>query len=233
MANATRTIVADADALAREAADRIAAALEASVAARGRAHLALAGGSTPRRAYEQLAALHGARVPWGQVEIWFGDERCVPPDHPDSNYGMAHAALLSRVALPPAQVHRMAGEREDREAAAAEYAAALPSAFDLLLLGLGPDGHTASLFPGSPALGEAERRVVAVVGPKPPPHRLTLTPPAFAAARAVLVLACGSDKASAVARSLARDATPEATPACLLAERDWLLDRAAAADLDS
>ncbi len=233
MANATRTIVADGEALAIAAADRMASVLATSIAARGRADFALAGGNTPRRAYELLASRYVTTVPWEKVHIWFGDERCVPPDHVDSNYGAARQALLSRVAIPAIQVHRMVAEIEDRDGAARAYDAALPAELDLLLLGLGPDGHTASLFPGSTALGEVERRVVAVVGPKAPPNRLTLTPPAIAAARVVLVLAAGSDKAAAVARAFASDASPDAIPACLLAGRDWLLDRAAAADIET
>jgi len=225
------TVVADGEALASAVAERMAAALSAAVAARGRADVALAGGTTPRRAYELLAARHGAKLPWPAIHVWFGDERCVAPDDRESNFAAAHSALLSKVALPPANVHRMAGERSDADAAAADYERELPAALDLLLLGIGQDGHTASLFPGSPALAETMRRVVAVVGPKPPPRRLTITPPVIAAAREVVVAAAGADKSAAVARALAPGATPDDVPACLMAGRDWLLDRAAAAEL--
>ncbi len=226
-------IFVDAEALCRAVADRMASTIVTSVATRGACDLALAGGSTPRRAYELLAEQHGARLPWSRCHLWFGDERCVPPDHADSNYAMAKAALFDRVALPAANVHRMSGEATDREAAARAYERLLPAAFDLLLLGIGPDGHTASLFPGSEALRETVRRVVPVVGPKPPPHRLTITPPVIAAARAVVVLAAGADKRSAVASALASDRPSErdllACPARLLRRSEWLVDRAAAA----
>jgi len=225
------TVVADAEALASALAERVAASLAAAVAARGRADVALAGGSTPRRAYELIAQRHATKLPWAAIHVWFGDERCVAPDDRESNFAAAHAALLAKVALPSAHVHRMAGERSDADAAADDYDRELPAALDLLLLGLGQDGHTASLFPGSPALAETRRRVVAVVGPKPPPRRLTITPPVIAAAREVVVAAAGADKAAAVARALAPDASPDDVPACLMAERDWLLDRAAAAEL--
>ncbi|MBM4014561.1 MAG: 6-phosphogluconolactonase, partial [Planctomycetes bacterium] len=161
MTSAARiTIVADAAALAGVAAERIAAAIVAAVAARGRADVALAGGNTPRRAYELLAARRapdGASLPWSQVHLYWGDERCVPPDHPDSNFGAARAALIDRVALPPANVHRLRADAPDPAAAALEYERELPPALDLLLLGMGPDGHTASLFPGAAALQEASR----------------------------------------------------------------------------
>src|SRR5215831_5336093 len=132
--------------------------------ARGRFDMALNGGNTPRPVYEALAQ---KRLPWPQMHFWFGDERCVPPDHPDSNYRMAHEALLAHV---PAVVHRMEAERADREAAAAEYAAALPEVLDLIHLGMGEDLHTASLFPGR--VSPPGKRVFHVTeSPKPPPDR--------------------------------------------------------------
>lgn len=235
MGSARVTIVADGEALAAAAAERLAAAATAAVVARGRADLALAGGTTPKRAYQLLAQRHrvdgAAPLPWAQIHLWFGDERCVPPDHPDSNYGVARAALVVPAGVPAANVHRMAGEAPDRDAAARAYERELPPVLDLLLLGMGPDGHTASLFPGAPALGEPTRRVVAVVGSKPPPHRLTITPRVIAAARQVLVLAAGADKAAAVARAFDPATRPESVPASLMRERDWLLDQAAAAEL--
>jgi 6-phosphogluconolactonase len=214
----------DAEAVARDAAGAIERAIVSSPAGES-FHLALAGGTTPKRVYELLAA---RPVPWSRVQIWFGDERCVAPDHADSNYAMARAALLERAKLSPANVHRMRGELADFDAAAREYERELPQRFDLLLLGIGPDGHTASLFPGSSALREKERRVVHVVGAKPPPNRLTITPPVIAAAVRVLVLATGAEKKSAVHCALTTIADPFDCPARLLANAEWHVDRAAA-----
>src|SRR5437899_6211908 len=143
---ASRPIVAADEAeLARVAAAWLADELRKAVARAGRCALALSGGSTPRPAYERLAAQED--VPWASVEVYFGDERGVPPSDVRSNYRMAREALLDRVKLPSGRVHRMEAEDPDREAAAARYAALLPSPLDILVLGMGPDGHTASLFP--------------------------------------------------------------------------------------
>jgi len=223
-------VVADAETLGQVAAERMASAIAAAVAARGRCDLALAGGATPKRAYEALAA---APLPWRSVHVWFGDERCVPPDDEASNYRLARIALLDRVTIPPANVHRMRGEETDRDAAALAYERELPAALDLLLLGMGQDGHTASLFPGSDALREERRRVVAVVGQKPPPHRLTITPPVVRAARELLVLAAGADKAAAARRALQEEVDPIDCPARLLRDGAWLLDRPAAAEIET
>jgi 6-phosphogluconolactonase len=141
---------------------------------------------------------------------------------------MVNEALLRRVPIPTANVHRMEGEADDPEEAADRYAAVLPEALDVLVLGVGADGHTASLFPGSPALRERTRRVVPARAPKPPEGRLTITPPVIAAARRFLVLATGSDKAEAVARALKGGGTPDQTPARLARDGVWFLDRAAA-----
>ena len=155
--------VADAEELSRRAAE------EFVRRARGRRFcVALAGGSTPRRLYQLLAcAPYRERVDWTQVEFFFGDERTVPPDHADSNFRMANETLLGQLVLPDRQIHRMTGERDDLDAAAAEYANEIeqvvggtPPAFDLVLLGMGRDGHTASLFPGTAALSERRRWVV-------------------------------------------------------------------------
>ncbi len=186
--------------------------------AAGARTLVLAGGTTPRHSYELLARLD---VTWGRVTVLFGDERCVPPDHPESNYRMSFEVLLSRV--HPANVHRMAGELGPEEAASAYEAVvrSLPG-LDLVLLGVGPDGHTASLFPGNPAL-EASGLVVGVRdAPKPPPERVSLTLEALRSARRVLVLASGADKAEAVRR-----AAEGAVPAGMIEHAEWLLDEAA------
>ncbi len=167
-------------------------------ASRGVAHIALAGGTTPRRTYELLA---GEIDDWSGVEVWFGDERAVGPDDPESNYRMVQETLLAGGSGPA--VHRIEGERGP-EAAAAAYAGLLAErlptedgvpVLDLALQGLGPDGHTASLFPGNPAV-EADGICVAVHGaPKPPPDRITLTVPVLRAARAIVFLATGGEKA--------------------------------------
>lgn len=224
-----RIVAADAAAMARLAAEWLAGETRLCTVLRGACSLCLAGGTTPRPAYEALAepAL-AAAVPWDRVHVFFGDERAVPPDHPDSNYRMAADALLLRVPIPPAGVHRMEADAADPEAAAARYAALLPEALDILVLGIGADGHTASLFPGSPALREDARRVVTAPAPKPPHLRLTITPPVIAAARRVLVLAAGPDKAAAVSRALKGGGTPDRTPARLARDGVWFLDRAAA-----
>jgi 6-phosphogluconolactonase len=224
-----KVVAADEAELARLAAAWLADELRKSVARAGRCALALSGGSTPRPAYERLAAEDD--VPWASVEVYFGDERGVPPSDAHSNYRMAREALLDRVELPPGQVHRMEADDPDREAAAVRYAALLPSSLDVLVLGMGPDGHTASLFPGSPALRETGRKVVPAQAPVPPVERLTITPPVIAAARRLAVLAAGEAKAALVARVLRGPWRPEELPAQLAREGTWLLDRAAASAL--
>jgi len=221
--------VVEASELPRVAALCVAELLRQAVAERGAASLALAGGTTPRAMHEVLATLPG--VDWAQVSIYFGDERCVPPDHADSNYRMARESLLTRVPIPESNVHRMLGELPDRDAAARAYAAELPAALDVVVLGIGEDGHTASLFPGSPALDEREQLVLPVIGPKPPPERLTLTPPALERAHNLVMLAAGAGKADAVARALGGPLDPRSTPAQWARRGRWLLDRAAAARL--
>jgi len=167
-----------------------------AIARNGLFRLGLAGGNTPRAVYEQLSA-HSDALPWERVQITFGDERCVPPEDANSNYRMAKESLLSRVPIPEGNVFRIKGELSP-EVAASEYEAKLSAvatrfgervyAHDLLLLGLGEDGHTASLFPDSAALEETVRLVVPNIGPKPPPQRITFTYPLINAARCVLFL---------------------------------------------
>lgn len=198
--------------------------------------LALAGGTTPRRVYELLA---DESLPFERIAIYFGDERCVPPDDPSSNYRMASEALLDRVGSKRfAAVHRIRGEELDREREAQRYETLVPDVLDLVLLGMGEDGHTASLFPGDPALFETRRKVLAVVGPKPPPERITLSPGAIVAARRILVLAAGSDKAGVAVRALEAPMDVHRVPAQLARTADpgkarqWMLDRAAAEQLN-
>jgi 6-phosphogluconolactonase len=200
-------------------------------AARAGGHISLAGGSTPRRAYE-LAA--GLERDWGRAHVWWGDERCVPPDDVRSNYRLAREALLDRLGVEPA-VHRVESELEP-EAAAAAYDAELEDVtLDLALLGLGPDGHTASLFPGAPSLDERRRRAVAAEpGLEPLVPRVTMTIPVLESAALVVFLVTGEDKAAAARRAFT--GPPErATPASLVRSRTGrtvaLLDRAAVAPL--
>jgi 6-phosphogluconolactonase len=228
-------------ALAERAAEALVTAAAEAIAARGRFTVALSGGATPRDTYRRLAeAPFRERMAWDRVWVFFGDERGVPPDHRESNYGMARAALLSRVPVPEAQVFRIHGEAEDPEAAAADYARAIGETlglrrgelprFDLVLLGLGIDGHTASLFPGSPVLREVFRPVAAVhAAAAAVPERLTLTPPVLNAAAMVVFLVAGPEKAKAV-KAVLHDQAP--LPAAMIRPADgrllWILDRAAA-----
>lgn len=168
----------------------------AAIAERGLFRLALSGGNTPRAIHAELASIAGD-LPWNKVQITFGDERCVPPDHKDSNYLMAKESLLDVVGIPETNVFRIRGEIDPEEAAreCETKLAAVASRFgearyvhDLILLGLGEDGHTASLFPGSPALAETERNVIPATGPKPPPQRVTFTFPLLNAARQICFL---------------------------------------------
>ena len=221
----------DAEAVARLAAQWLVEEGEAAVRARGSCSLALAGGTTPRAIHGRLVAepLVG-RLPWPRVEVFFGDERCVSPLDSESNYAMASSSLLERAPLEPGKVHRMEAERRDLDQAAADYAALLPDRLDVLLLGMGDDGHTASLFPRACALRERERRVVVVLdSPRPPPLRLTITPPVIEAARAVLVFAHGASKAPALARALSGPFDPFEVPIQLARRGTWIVDQAAAA----
>ena len=214
------------------AAARVTAVIEDTIRRRGRCTLALTGGATPRPVYERMATSPLAeRVAWDRVTIYFGDERCVPPDHEKSNYRMAHEALLGQVPIPSASVHRMEGERADRDAAARDYENRLPAALDVLLLGMGADGHTASLFPHSPALAERTRLVVAVHRPATPPPRLTITPPVIDAADVVIVLVAGAEKAAALATALEGPYAPHELPIQLARRGTWLIDRDAAREL--
>lgn len=214
------------------AAQWIAEKLRAAVLRHGCCSVALAGGETPRPVYAALADPPWAsEVPWPQIEVFFSDERGVSRDHPESNFRTAHSALLSRIAIPCEHVHPMLGDAEDAGAEAERYAGSLPDALDVLLLGMGADGHTASLFPGSPAVAERQRKVAVARAPHPPYLRLTITPPVIEAARDVGVLVRGASKASMVARALEASANCDEVPACLAGRGTWILDAAAAASL--
>lgn len=227
--------LADLEAVSRAGAEEFARLLRAST---GTFRVALSGGSTPKRMHELLSAMGRDALPWDRVELWFGDERTVPPDHPDSNYGMAKRTLMDPLRL--SNVHRMEGER-DPVAAAADYeralvtAAGAPPVLDLVFLGMGPDGHTASLFPGSPAVDERQRYVVAnpVDSPvaKGKTTRITLTVPALNAARHVRFLVAGADKAHVLGEVL--QGPRGRYPSQLVEGSDlvWCVDEAAAKEL--
>jgi len=224
-------VVEPADSLPRRAATWIAETIAAVLAARPRCSIALSGGTTPGPVYRALAAPDVSRgIAWSKVDVYFADERAVPSNDRNSNFRMVEETLLSQVPIRAAQVHRMEGERSDLEAAATDYDRALPPALDVLVLGMGADGHTASLFPGSPALAE-RRRVVVVDSPKPPPRRLTITPPVIAAARHIAMVVTGAEKAAAVGLVREGGAPVTAMPAVLARHGVWFLDPAAAAQL--
>jgi len=235
------TAYVDPGVLANAAAAHIVMLAREAVEARGRFALALSGGSTPAATYRRLAAddLAG-QVDWARVHVFWGDERCVPPDHPDSNARMARETLLGRVPIPVENVHRIPAELEPARAAEAceralrDFFGETPR-FDLVLLGLGDDGHTASLFPGAAAIHERERWALAVYVEKLGAWRVTLTPPVLNAARQVTFLVAGAGKAARLREVLIGPYQPDTLPAQIVRPADgrvlWLVDRAAAAEL--
>lgn len=227
MTRPERVVVRDGEGFVHAAAAWIADTIAKVLAERPRCSIALTGGQTPRAIYAHLADRF-VDVPWELLDIYFGDERRVPPDDPASNYGMAYDSLLSRVPIDPARIHRMAGERDDAVAAARDYERVLPDPLDILLLGMGADGHIASLFPGAPELHERVRRVLPSTSPEPPVGRLTITPPVIASARYLALMIAGSGKAPAVARALEGDFDPYALPVQFALRGSWILDEAAA-----
>ncbi len=232
-------------ALAEQAAERFAEAATKAVDESGRFSVALSGGATPRGLFARLATEpFRSRVDWGRVRVFWGDERCAPPDHPDSNYRLAQELLLSRVPVPAESIYRMRGEAVDQDLAAAEYAGELQTAFglkrgerprfDLILLGMGADGHTASLFPHSPALREVTRLAVAVYVEAVKGYRLTLTLPVLNNAARIFFLVSGSDKAGRLRTVLTGKPSPDAPASLVRPERGtlhWIVDRAAATGL--
>jgi 6-phosphogluconolactonase len=243
-------VLPNADALAGAVAERFVAAALDAIGARGRFIVALAGGSTPRRTYERLAAEPlASRVNWSRVHVLWGDERCVPPDHAESNYRMARETLLDHVPLPAANVHRIHGE-DVPPLAAARYeatmrtvlgtpsgpAAATPGArLDFVLLGLGEDGHVASLFPGGDAVLERKRWVLPAYSAATSTWRVTLTPVVINAAAEVAFEVSGNAKAGILRRVLEGSHLPRELPAQAIAPSSgrlrWYADAAAAADL--
>ena len=221
-------VFSNADALCRAAAAEFARIAAEASRARGAFSVALSGGSTPRGLYTLLAsdpALKAA-VPWDRTQVFWGDERHVPPDHPDSNYRMARETLLSRVPIPPGNVHRIEGEQHDAARSAAAYEEELRRhfgltpgqlpRFDLVLLGLGPEAHTASLFPGTAALDETKRLAVSTWIEKLATERITLTAPVFNAAANVAFLVAGQDKALPLKAVLEGPYEPRQLPAQLI-----------------
>lgn len=235
-------IFANADKLAQAAAERFVETARQAIAQRGSFSAALAGGTTPQALYRLLAAPGFApRVEWRRVHLFWGDERCVPPDDAQSNYRMAREAMLDHVPVPPENIHRIHGEAPPT-AAAAVYEAdlrafwgSLPPQFDLILLGLGDDGHTASLFPGSQAVFESERWTAAVYVEKLAAWRVTLTPVVLNLGLSVIFLVAGAVKAAALQRVLESAADAETLPAKIIRPEDgnliWMVDQPAARSL--
>ena len=240
-------VLPDGAALSRAAADEFLRTARAAIEKRGRFAVALSGGSTPKAILGLLVADEATghnKISWDKVQVFFGDERHVPPDHPDSNYRMASEALLSKVPIPPVNVHRVRAEL-DAARAAVEYESAIRTVlgsragevprFDLIMLGMGPDGHTASLFPGSTALGERTALVAATWVEKFKSHRITFTYPLLNAAAEVLFVAGGADKADMLRNVLRGDPSSQTYPAQDVRPASgtllWLVDEAAASQL--
>jgi len=228
----------DMSGLLRATADEIVTIARNAVDARGNFTWALAGGSTPRDVYRLLASdPYRERMPWNAIHFFWGDERHVPPDHPDSNFRMAREAMLDAVPVPAGNIHRVPAEESDAERAAMQYESTLREffegqswpAFDLIQLGLGKEGHTASLFPGGAAIREREHWVVAPWVEAQNTFRVTLTPPVLNHARRTLFLVAGDEKAAALHAVLEGAREPEVYPAQIVeGNRLWMVDRAAA-----
>jgi 6-phosphogluconolactonase len=235
--------------LAERAAERFTVLAEQSIATRDGVRISLTGGTTPKRMYELLgnrARPWRGRIDWTRVHLYWGDERHVPPDHPDSNYGMAARAFINDVPIPPDQVHRIRGELADATEAAREYERLIPDRFDVMLLGVGADGHIASIFPNSPLLdfnpdsgppADPVHRVAAVWAPHLNAWRITLTPPAILDALTIVLLVSGESKAAAIQAAFEAPLDVRRHPVQLLRAADhrteWFLDRGAATALRS
>ena len=237
-------IYPDIDTLSQEAARYVVRVASEAITTHGRFTLVLAGGTTPKKLYGLLASEpYREQIDWALTEIFWSDERCVPPDSEDSNYHLAQQVLLGQIPIPAEQIHRMPADADDRDLASLTYTQEIqrvfgtngvPS-FDLIQLGMGPEGHTASLFPHQASLHEQTRLVIPVSVPKPPPPRLTFTPPLLNAASHVLFLVTGQDKADALQAVLEGAYNPDEYPAQIIrppkGEVTWMLDPAAASKL--
>ncbi len=230
-----------------QAANLFAQCAEESIAARGRFTAALSGGSTPKGVHEILAGTtYRTRIPWTQVHLFWGDERCVPPTHPDSNFRMAEETLISDISIPDQNIHRIRAELDPNEAAGL-YEQTLQESFalngndlprfDFVFLGMGPDGHTASLFPGTQGLHERKRLVIAQYVAKLETWRITLSPPVLNHAAHIVFVVCGEDKAATLREVRQGPFQPERLPAQLIRPADgtllWLVDRTAASLLET
>lgn len=240
MAKPELIICRDADELARRAAEHFVARAGDAIARSGRFAVALSGGATPKALYTLLALPdYRDRVDWSRVHLFWSDERCVPPDHPDSNFRMVRETLLAKIQIPNKNIYRMLGEREPGEAAAA-YAAELKDFFgvepsgwprlDLIFLGLGEDGHTASLFPGTDAANETEHLVAVAYVERLQSYRLTLTLPVINATAQVVFLVSGESKAAIVSEVLGSDGASRRYPAATVRPSDGKLTWLIAAD---
>lgn len=231
-------IYPDIDTISREAANYVVRVAREAIATRGLFSFALSGGTTPGKMYGLLASEpYRSQIDWNAVHLFWSDERCVPPTDPQSNYHLAQEVLLSKLELRPEQIHLMPADRPDREQASADYAEEIRKVlggnevpvFDLIQLGMGPEAHTASLFPHQPSLKEQKRLVMPVSVPKPPPDRLTFTPPLLQAARHILFMVTGADKAEALRAVLEGPYQPEEYPAQFIAKEAkgevvWMVD---------
>ena len=237
-------IYPDTETLSQQAAEYVVRIAQESRAAHGRFTLALSGCNTPKKLYTLLATEpYRSQIDWNLVEIFWSDERCVPSESADSNYKLALDVMLNQLPIPASQIHRVPADQEDRDAASASYTEEMHRVFqtkdvpifDLIQLGMGPEGHTASLFPHQPSLQEHDRLVMPVTVPKPPPPRLTFTPPLLNAAKHVLFLVTGADKADAVQAVIEGERNPQEYPAQLVnppqGEVTWMFDTTAASKL--
>jgi 6-phosphogluconolactonase len=239
------TICRDAEHLYRTAAAQFVTLARAAAQDARHFAVALSGGSTPKGLYTLLAAPeYREQIPWSRVHLFWGDERCVPPDHPESNYRMVQESLLTRINIPQGNVHRMAGEK-DPEIAAAHYEQELSNffqlsegvlpCFDLILLGMGEDGHTASLFPGSEAVRDMKHVVATVYVEKPGHHRLTLTLPVLNSGGQIVFLVSGRSKAPILREILGANSVSSTLPAAQVqpvnGQLTWLVTQDAAAEL--
>ncbi len=237
-------IYPDTETLSQEAAQYVVRIAQESITAHRRFTIALSGGSTPKKLYGLLAEEpYRSQIDWTLVDIFWSDERCVPPNDAESNFLMAQQVLLSKIPIPANQIHRMPADLADRDAASYAYTLEMQQtigsdgvpSFDLIQLGMGPEGHTASLFPHQPSLHEQQRLVMPVTVPKPPPPRLTFTPRLLNAAFHVLFLVTGAEKQDAVKAVLEGEYQPDEYPAQIVqpakGEVTWMLDTAAAEKL--